>query len=136
MEGGLKHEVLGMLNEILLYAGSLLIIIWGIGHIAPTKGIVAGFGPISEDNKKIILMEWVIEGLAFLFVGFLVISVTYLHGYQNPVSATLYWLSAGFMLVLAGWSAMTGARTSVLPMKLCPFIKTTVAILYILGIIL
>jgi hypothetical protein len=125
-----------MINEILLYAGSVLIIVWGIGHVIPTKNVVSGFGEISDDNKKVILMEWVIEALAFWFVGVLVIVVTYLHGPGNAVSTTIYWLSAGFMLVLAGWSALTGARTSLLPMKLCPVIKTTVAVLFIIGAVL
>jgi hypothetical protein len=31
---------------------------------------------------------------------------------------------------------MTGARTAVLPMKLCPYVKTVVAILFFLGVVL
>lgn len=52
-----------MINDILLYVGSALIIIWGIAHIIPTGAIVRGFGAISEDNKKIITMESVAEGV-------------------------------------------------------------------------
>ena len=42
------------MNEILLYIGSAIIILWGIAHLIPTRAIVDGFGDISEENKKII----------------------------------------------------------------------------------
>ena len=46
-----------MINDILLYVGSVIIFLWGLGHLIPTKSIVSGFGKISGDNKKIITME-------------------------------------------------------------------------------
>jgi hypothetical protein len=42
------------MNETLLYIGSIVIILWGIAHIIPTKAIVNGFGEISEDNRKVL----------------------------------------------------------------------------------
>jgi hypothetical protein len=38
------------MNELLLYIGSSIIIIWGIAHIIPTKATVRVFGSIAEDN--------------------------------------------------------------------------------------
>jgi len=37
------------------------------------------------------------------------------------------------LLVMAVLTALTGARTSAVPYRICPFIKTIVAILFILG---
>jgi hypothetical protein len=124
------------MNEILLYIGSVAILIWGIGHIAPTKSVVAGFGTITTDNRRIITMEWIAEGLVLCFVGILVLVVTLAGDPQDPVSKIVYGLSATMLIVLAIVSSFTGARTSVLPMKLCPFIKTAVAVLFILGSVL
>jgi hypothetical protein len=42
------------MSETLLYSGSAVIFLWGLGHLFPTKPIVEGFGPISADNKRII----------------------------------------------------------------------------------
>jgi hypothetical protein len=111
--------------EILLYIGSVIIILWGIGHLIPTKNIVKGFGKLTNDNKKIITMEWIAEGLTLIFLGVLVFVVP---------SAAL--IAIIMLLVLAILSLFTGARTSVLPMKLCPAVKTIVAILFIIGIAL
>jgi len=125
-----------MINEILLYGGSILILLHCIGHIVPTKSIVNGFGKISEDNKRIITMEWIAEGLTSCFIGVIVIIITYFEGSQNSVSILVYRLFGLMLLIMAGLTAMTGARTSHTLMKGCPFVKTTVAILFFLGSIL
>ena len=127
---------MSIMDEILLYVGSAVLIVWGIAHIVPTKNVVKGFGQISEDNKRIITMEWVAEGLALCFIGFLVLFVTVLGDPQNDVSLIVYRASAGMLLAMAIWTGLTGARTPIIPIKICPFVKTIVAILFILGSVL
>ncbi|MFC2009840.1 hypothetical protein ACFLT6_00325 [Chloroflexota bacterium] len=122
--------------DILLYIGSAIIFIWGIAHIIPTKSVVKGFGEISDDNTKIITMEWAAEGMTLCFIGLLVLLVTAIVGSQNTVSALVYQISAGMLVVMAIWTSVTGARTSVVPIKICPIVKTAVAILFIIGSLL
>ena len=119
--------------EILLYIGSAVITIWGIAHIIPVKPVVKGFGELSADNKKILIMEWVAEGFALCFIGLLVFFVTILGGVDNSVSLIVYRACAGILLTMAIWTGLTGARTSIIPIKICPFVKTAVAILFIIG---
>jgi len=125
-----------VINDILLYIGSAVITVWGIAHIVPTKNVVKGFETISDDNKRIITMEWVAEGLALCFIGLLVLFVTILGDSPNEVSLIVYRASAAMLVVMAGWTALTGARTSIIPIKICPFVKTIVAVLFIVGSIL
>lgn len=122
-----------MLNAIMLYSGSILIFIWGVAHIIPVKSVVKGFGPISPDNKRIITMEWVAEGMMLCFIGFLVFLVTVLGGIKNPVSILVYRASALMLVIAAVWTLLTGARTAVVPIKICPFVKTIVAALFFMG---
>ncbi|GAB6283276.1 MAG: hypothetical protein STSR0008_20360 [Ignavibacterium sp.] len=124
-----------MIDGMLLYIGSIVITLWGIAHIVPTKSIVTGFGLISEDNRKIITMEWIAEGLTLCFIGFLVLFITILEG-LNPVSIIVYRISAVMLFIMAGLTQLTGARTSILPIKICPVVKTAVAILFFLGSVL
>jgi len=121
------------MSNLLLYIGSAIIILWGIGHVIPTKSIVSGFGAISQDNKRIITMEWIAEGLTLCFIGVLVLIVALFDGYQNQTAVIVYRMAAGMLMIMAGLSLMTGAKTSIVPMKICPIVKTTVAILFILG---
>lgn len=125
-----------MINEILLYIGSGVIILWGIAHIIPTKSIVSGFGSISEDNRRIITMESIAEGLTLCFIGVLVLLVTSLAGAPSRAAFIVYLACAVMLLVMAILTAMTGARTSILPYKICPAVKTSVAVLFILGSLL
>ena len=121
------------IQAALLYIGSAVIFLWGIGHLAPTRNVVADFGYISEDNKKIITMEWLIEGFTLCFLGVLVALTVSALGPQSPATRLVARASGVMLLLLATVSAFTGARTSVLPMKLCPFIKTAVALAFFVA---
>ena len=122
-----------MAGDILLYVGASIITLWGIAHIIPTKSIVSGFGEISEDNKKIITMESIAEGITLGFIGVLVLLITGLGEPQSQTAFIVYLACAVMLLVMAILTTMTGARTSILPYKICPAVKTIVAILFILG---
>ncbi|MCP8312073.1 MAG: hypothetical protein L6M37_03855 [Candidatus Methylarchaceae archaeon HK02M1] len=125
-----------MTRDILLYVGSIVIMIWGISHIVPTRQIVKGFEPLSVDNRRIITMEWIAEGITLVFIGLLVLLVTALSESQNLVSATVFTASALMLIVMAGLTGLTGGRTSVVFFKICPLVKTAVAVLFFLGIVL
>jgi hypothetical protein len=124
------------MNETLLYIGSIVIILWGIAHIIPTKAIVNGFGEISEDNRKVLTMELIAEGLTLIFLGVLPLLVTLSVGVQDRTAGIVYLACAVMLLVMAILTGMTGARTSTIWYKLCPAIKTVVAVLFILSRIL
>lgn len=115
---------------MVIYIGSILIVIWGIAHLVPTKSVVNGFGSITADNKKIIIMEWIAEGVSLIFAGVLILAVSITSGLENLKIVRYY--VAGFLIVLAVISLFTGARTKIIPMKLCPLVKTIAAILIIL----
>jgi hypothetical protein len=124
------------MNSVLLYLGAVVIGAWGIAHIAALRPVVAGFGALTPDNRRILVMEWTDEGLTMVFVGLLVAVVTPTLGAESPAAILVYRLSAGMLLALALVSTLTGARTSVLPMRLCPVVKSAVAGLFIAGSLL
>ena len=120
------------MSPVLLYSASAILFVWGIAHIVPTPAIVRSFGKVSADNRKIILMEWVSEGLAMVFIGILVAAVEY-RGGVDPVSPLVFKLCAGMVFVMALWTLFTGARNSILPIKICPIVKTVCATLTWIG---
>jgi len=125
-----------MLNNILIYIGSIIIIIWGVAHIIPTKTVISGYGNISKDNKLILIMEWVAEGITLIFIGVLALLINVLNGYQNPASLNVFRISAVILIIMAILTALTGARTKVVFFKICPFIKIIVAVLLLLAVYL
>ena len=74
-----------MMNLVLLYAGAALPLIWGVAHLFPTRNVVAGFGDISLDNKRVITMEWINEAAALVFISAVVFAATFID-HTSPVS--------------------------------------------------
>jgi hypothetical protein len=121
-----------MNSAVILYAAATIITLWGVAHIVPTKPVVAGFEPLSTDNRRILTMEWVAEGLTLCFIGILTFLVTVTAG-PAGAARVVYWASAGMLLVLALWTSVTGGRTSTVQFRICPLVKTVVAGLLITG---
>ena len=120
------------MSQVLLYSGAILTGIWGISHLIPTRNVVAGFGEISEDNRNIIKMEWIIEGVLLIFIGAIVGVVTYI-GPFGELSRAVYTVVVAGLLALALVSLFTGFKVRFLPFRLCPFILTISAVLIFLG---
>ncbi len=117
-----------MVNQVVLYIAAAMLAFWGVAHLVPTKNVVAGFGGISPDNRRIITMEWIVEGVALLSLAAFVAATTA----TQPVSA-VYAVAIGTLLVLAVVSLLTGFRVAMLPFKLCPVIFTVAALLIAWG---
>ncbi len=124
-----------MINQLLFYVGGAITFIWGVSHLFPTRSVVKGFGEISTDNKRIITMEWIIEGVALIFIGINVIGVTLIES-TSKVAAFIYFTSVVELILLAVVSLFTGYKINFLPFKLCPFLFSASAILILLGYIL
>lgn len=121
-----------MNGKVIIYIGSALPLIWGIAHLFPTKSVVRGFGEISNDNKNIITMEWLIEGIVLIFIGILVATITFINPI-NIISTTIYLMSSACLLILAIISLFTGFRINFMPFRMCPIIFTSSAILITIG---
>lgn len=121
-----------MNGTVLTYTGSALCLIWGISHLFPTRAIVSGFGELSPDNRRIITMEWITEGVALIFIGVLIMIVTCLDR-SATVTGAVCWTTFGALNALSVVSLFTGFRNSFFAFKLCPFIFTGSSILIVAG---
>ena len=106
---------------------------WGIAHIIPTNRVVAGFGDISRENRLIITMEWIGEGLTLCFIGLLVLIITLMGFSGDQAGLIVIWLAASMLIVMAILTIFTGARTSITPIKICPFVIILAAVLIFIG---
>lgn len=120
------------MNAVLLYVGAGLTAMWGVSHLFPTRGVVRGFGELSADNRRIITMEWITEGVALIAVAAFVIAAT-AAGRKTTVASAVYAVAIATLLTLAGVSLFTGFRIAFLPFRLCPFIFGASALLIGLG---
>lgn len=122
-----------MLGNLLVVAAGATLIAWGGAHIAPTRAVVRSVPALSLDDRRILTMEWVAEGLALIFAGALALVVTASAGADDPLARRVLWSVAGLLVVMAAWTAVTGGRTSIVAIRVCPLVKTACAALLVAG---
>ena len=103
----------------LLYLAAALTGLWGIAHLFATRGVVAGFGELTTDNRRIITMEWIVEGVALVSLASLVAAVTAVDT-AAAASSAAYAVAIATLLVLALVSVATGFRIAFLPSASVP----------------
>jgi len=121
-----------MINTILLCVGSAIPVIWGVAHLFATSSVVKGFGDISQDNRRIVTMEWIMEGLLLVFIGAVVLTATIIDR-AGITSRWVFRLSFLMLNIMSGVSLFTGFRVRFVPFRLCPIIFTSSSVLIILG---
>lgn len=121
------------MNNVLLALGAATAAVWGIAHLFPTKSVVENFGEISDDNRHIITMEWINEGLTLIFIGVVVIITAFVGDDNCALAAAINSAASAMLIVMAGLSVFTGFKVNFLPFKLCPVIFTVSALLILLG---
>ncbi len=121
-----------MINTILLCVGSAIPVIWGVAHLFATSSAVKGFGDISQDNRRIATMEWIMEGLLLVFIGVVVLVATIVDR-SGITSRWVYRLSFLMLNIMSGVSLFTGFRVRFVPYRLCPVLFTSSSVLIILG---
>jgi len=124
-----------MSNQVFFYLAALFVFAWGVAHLFPTRAVVRGFGEITADNRRIIAMEWLVEGAALIFIGLLIAAVT-AAGPLSRTARTVYWLCFAMLNALSAISLFTGFKVNLIPFKLCPLIFSGSSLLILLGIIL
>jgi len=118
--------------DALLYIASAMTGLWGVAHLVATQGVVAGFGELTADNRRIITMEWIVEGVALVSTAAFVAAATAIDS-QATVSSAVYAVAMTTLLALALVSLFTGFRVAFLPFRLCPFVFTLSAVLIGVG---
>jgi hypothetical protein len=106
-----------------------------VSHAIPTRAVVAGFGEISLDNRRVLIQEWLAEAVTMWFITALVAVVTGVGG-GTSVADWTYRITAGALLVLAVLTAPTGAHTRVVWFTICPVLLTTSAVLLLVASII
>ena len=118
---------------ILAYVAATVVAAWGLAHAIPTRQVLAGFEPVSVDNRRVLLQEWLAEALTMWGLATLVIVATAIGGAGSDVTAWVYRVAAGLLIALSVLTSVTGARTPVIWFKICPFLLTGSAVLLLVA---
>lgn len=111
---------------VLAYLAAVTVALWGVAHVVPTGRVLAGYVPITPDNRRVLLQEWLAEAVTMWGIAALVTVVTAV-GAGSTVTGWVYRVCAVLLLGLAALTAATGARTGVLWFKICVVLQTVSA---------
>ncbi len=112
--------IMGFVAAILAYVAGTVVALWGVAHAVPTAQVLAGFEPITADNRRIALQEWLAEAITMWGIAAIVIAVTAAGGADSDARVWVYRTAAGLLVALSALTALTGARTPVIWFKICP----------------
>ena len=108
---------------MLAYAAAFITAGWGVAHAVPTRQVVAGFQPISTDNRRIITQEWIAEAVTMWAAASVIIAATAASA-SSDVATWVYRVFAIALVALATLTALTGSRTRIVWFKICPVLLT------------
>jgi len=118
---------------VFAYVSAALVAVWGVAHAIPTRQVLASFEPISADNRRIILQEWLAEAFTMWGVAAVVIAATAATGAAPDIRAWVYRAGSALLISLGTLTALTGARTPVIWFKICPVLLAVAALLLFLA---
>jgi hypothetical protein len=121
------------MNAILAYVAAVVLSLWGVAHAVPTRRVVAGFGPISAENRRVIVQEWLAEAFTMWGIAAIVIAATAVGGQATDAQDWVYRVAAALLLALGLLTAATGARTPVVWFKVCPVVMAAAATLLLVA---
>ena len=110
---------MGTMATTLAVLAAGIVAVWGMAHVAPTARVIAGFEPITVDNRRVVTQEWLAEAFTMWGLAAAVLTVTAVGGAGAPASRSVYAVGASLLVALAVLTALTGARTPVVWFKVC-----------------
>jgi hypothetical protein len=120
-------------SEVIAYVAAGLVGLWGVAHAVPTRQVLAGFAPITIDNRRVVLQEWLAEAFTMWGLAAAVVAATIAGGTGSTVTIAVYRVVAALLVALAVLTGLTGARTPVVWYKICPVLLTSSAVLLIVA---
>lgn len=119
-----------ILASTLAYISASITALWGVAHAIPTAAVIRGFEPMSNDNRRVLVQEWLAEAFTMWGLALLVVVVTAV-GRGSDAAVASYGVAAGLLVALAVLTSFTGSRTRVVWFRVCPILLTFSALLLV-----
>jgi hypothetical protein len=49
------------MSDVLADVAVAPVALWGVAHVIPTPRVIAGFEPITPDDGRVTLQEWIVD---------------------------------------------------------------------------
>jgi hypothetical protein len=120
-------------HEAWIYTAATLLALWGAAHLVNTPRVIPSLHPSTVDDRRVITMEWINEGLTLVFLAGIAITVTLLG--DSNVTRSVLWGTVIMLNVMSAASLATGFRVKFIAYRLCPVIFTGSSLLIVAGLL-
>ena len=79
-----------LMATMLASLAAALVSLWGLAHTIPTSQVLAGFNPITQDNRRVVLQEWLAEAFTMWGLAGIIVAVTIVGGAGSHASQWVY----------------------------------------------
>lgn len=124
--------LINIVDDILLLIGAGTITVWGVVYIILVWKDMRLFTGISDFARRVLLLQWVSQGLAMVFMGVIVWLCVSIGGTENAFVHILCWAIAVFLFVFA--LIGLAARLQLLALRLSPLFCGISAVLIVLAL--
>ncbi len=90
---------------------------------------MSGFGDIGTENRRVITMEWIFEGVTLIFAGVLTAAASLAADSSSVTATVAFIVTAALLIVMAVISLLTAGRNRFIAYRLCAPIFSASAIL-------
>lgn len=122
------------MSDMLLYLAAVALAGWGGAHLVKTGAVMDGFGPMPPDHRRVFTMEWIMEGLALIFIAALAVAMAW--GEPTSAGRVVLWICVVMLNAMSVVSLATGARVDFIAYRLCPVIFTGTSLLIVWSLLL
>ncbi len=119
-----------MNNELLIYAASSLLFLWGIARFQYSRSVAGSLKGKSVDGNLILNMDLAAEGIGISLIGLLSLLITILVGSGKLGSVIIYSLAGTTLVFLSFRSLLFIRSTTGIAGKVCPLVKLVLALFY------
>ena len=113
-------------------SAGIIAIILGLAYLARTGAIIKDFRIILKGLQKVLAMTCVSQGLFLIFLGILVIMLSFL-GHGAPIAKMMLFMCSGMLLVLGIVTGATGGQSEYILFRIGQFAQVVAAILILAG---
>ena len=100
----INHDLMA---TILASFAAALVAHWELAHAIPTSQVLAGFNPITQDNRRVVLQEWLAEAFTMWGLAGILVAVTIVGGAGSHASHWVYRVVAALQFALAVLTGLT-----------------------------
>lgn len=124
--------MINIVDDIMLLISAGIIIVWGAVYVFLIWKEMRLFEGISDFARRVLLLQWVNQGIVMVFMGIVIFLCVSIGGTENVLVHVICWAIALFLFIFAVTGLTT--RMRLVALRLSPLFCGVSAVLIVLAL--